>query len=60
MTNYQQSIIDARASKRRTQQHFGSYWRQQMDWTQQKKAEIRAQPYDPAEVWTVEGPTRKA
>jgi hypothetical protein len=31
-----------------------------MDWTQQVKTAIANEPYNPEEVWTVEGPTRKA
>ena len=32
----------------------------QMDWTEKTKEEFRNQPYNPDEVWTIEGPTRKA
>jgi hypothetical protein len=32
----------------------------QMDWTSKKKIELKNQPYNPDDVWTIEGPTRKA
>ena len=57
---YKQSIIDAKDRKRKTQQDFGRYWRQQMDWNSQVKQDAKAQPYNPDEVWTIEGPTRAA
>ncbi len=31
-----------------------------MDWTQRTRAELRNESYNPDEVWTIEGPTRKA
>lgn len=34
---YKQSVVDAKERKRKTQQDFGRYWRQQMDWNAQTK-----------------------
>ena len=31
-----------------------------MDWRQEKIKEVNSQPYNPDEVWNVEGPTRRA
>lgn len=57
---HKQSIIDAGIQKRNTQQEFGRYWRMQMDWTEKTKEQVRNEPYNPDEVWTIEGPTRRA
>lgn len=57
---YKQSVIDARIKKQLQQQNFDRFWKMQMNWTSQKKAELKNQPYNPDEVWTIEGPTRKA
>ena len=57
---YKQSVIDAQIKKRLQQQNFDRFWKMQMEWTSQKKAELKNQPYNPDEVWTIEGPTRKA
>lgn len=56
---YKLSIIRAKEQKRSTQQDFAKFWRQQMDWRSEKVSSEKNQPYNPDEVWTVEGPTRR-
>lgn len=49
ITAYKQSVIDGRIKKKLEQQNFGSFWKMQMDWTSQKKADLKNQPYNPDE-----------
>jgi len=57
---YKQSLIDNQIKKRLQQQNFDRIWKMQVDQNLQRAAELKNQPYNPDEVWTIEGPTRKA
>lgn len=60
VADYKQSVIDAKNEKKRIQSENGAFWMQQAEWKRQKKQELKNEPYDPEQVWNIEGPERKA
>ena len=52
-------LVEEKERKKQTQRDCSKIWRQQMEWRQEQINYQNSQPYNPDEVWTIEGPTRR-
>lgn len=59
MKQHKIKLIEEKVKLKETQKEFGQYWKQQSEWRQNKRNEMNSQPYNPEDVWNVEGPTRR-